>query len=733
MKRLLLVFALLFLCSSAYAQVKSSGNVSHKGNVTHSPVSGGGGGGGSCGSGLPCALGWYQVPNTSVSSLCPSYSDVQGTGGCAGGFQGWSGGLLDTNRNKLVLHIGGHTDYYGNELYGINFNDSPIAPSLVKDASHGGQIANLNTTPEAYTDGSPSGRHTYMGLIYLPTQDNYFLYGAFKSVSGNSTDTVWLFNPRTASTSGGTGWSSFLPGTRPQPASNGSVPLTAYDPVTDAIYEIEDNIPNFWKFSPATNTWTLLNGSSGACPSTASSSSGIDPVNRLYFCVGNGLFWKVGLNSPFTETNITSASGCSTLVSAVGPGFDYDPIQKVMVGWVSGNNVIKYNAVTNSCTTVSSFTGGPTTVNSNGTFGKFRYDPSTGGFLVYNDPTHDSYHLRLVDATTAAANDFANRCAAAGVIVCDSFDSGAVTPQRTCADTNSGLYKDCFDGTSVYMTTDTTVYRSGGGSMLATIPGTAASDPTGYYRRLFQSSQTNTPGTATVFGQSSDFYIQYAQRMDSPFITNAWPANGGGLTYFKQHIFSHDSSTCGNIEITTVNVNNAGYPLGYSQCGADPFQISSGLSASGLFNEFNAALINSGTFNGTSMVLTGGNLNGPPYNCPYNSSQPNPNCFDYSTVVNTWVTYYYHVHIGTWGVANSLIEAWVSTPTSPAYRQWLYLPNHILLQDGATPGYDMVTLLAYWTNRSSGSSAGPTSHTWYDELIVSSQPIAAPQAPPAAP
>src|SRR5438128_2391612 len=79
------------------------------------------------------------------------------------------------------------------------------------------------------------------------------------------------------------------------------------------------------------------------------------------------------------------------------------------------------------------------------------------------------------------------------------------TPQRTCADNNSGIYPDCFDSTSTYMTIDSTTYRSGGGSMLATIPGTAGSDPTGYYRRLFQSSQSNGPGTATVFGQNSDF------------------------------------------------------------------------------------------------------------------------------------------------------------------------------------------------------------------------------------
>jgi len=38
----------------------------------------------------------------------------------------------------------------------------------------------------------------------------------------------------------------------------------------------------------------------------------------------------------------------------------------------------------------------------------------------------------------------------------------------------------------------------------------------------------------------------------------------------------------------------------------------------------------------------------------------------------------------------------------------------------------MVTLLTYMTGRSSTISAGPTAYTWYDELIVSSQPVAPP-------
>ena len=125
---------------------------------------------------------------------------------------------------------------------------------------------------------------------------------------------------------------------------------------------------------------------------------------------------------------------------------------------------------------------------------------------------------------------------------------------------------------------------------------------------------------------------------------------------------------------------------------------------------------------------------GAGYNCPYGSSQPNANCFDYPS--NTWVTYYYHVHVGSFGSANSLVEGFVSTPTSPAWRQWLYQNNlTINLDPGNTWGFDMVTLIPYWTGRDSETCSTPcsTAHTWYNELIVSAKPIAPPQTAPSVP
>ena len=67
----------------------------------------------------------------------------------------------------------------------------------------------------------------------------------------------------------------------------------------------------------------------------------------------------------------------------------------------------------------------------------------------------------------------------------------------------------------------------------------------------------------------------------------------------------------------------------------------------------------------------------------------------------------------------------MAAPGGP-YKQWVNIRNHTLFEDASGNDYDMVTLLPYMTSRDASVSAGPTAYTWYDELIVSSQPIAAP-------
>jgi len=341
---------------------------------------------------IPASLGWYEIPNTKIGSLCPAYPQIQGDKGCAAVMADWSGALFDTRRNRLVIHGGGDADWYGNEIYAIDFNARPIAPLLVQDAAHGAALDNLGNCPEAFLDGTPNARHTYNGWLYLPTEDTYFLLGAGLAPCGNFSDSYWQFHPDTRA------WTQTLT-IHPNSAQNGSIPRFAYDPVTDSIFHVEANTGIFWQFTQDTNTWHYVTGV-GACR-VETSTTMIDPARRLYFCLGSGSFDAISLERPNAAKDLRAAPGCSELVNAPAPGFAYDPAQKFEVGWVKGDAVYTYNPDANSCSAITQFAGGPKTVQPKGTYGRFQYAPALGVFVLVNDISSDVYSLRLTPALSA--------------------------------------------------------------------------------------------------------------------------------------------------------------------------------------------------------------------------------------------------------------------------------------------------------------------------------------------
>jgi chitodextrinase len=838
------------------------------------------------GGGLPSTLGWYPIPNTKISPLCPQYPEIQGASGCAAVVAGWGGALADTNRNRFVVWGGGHTDYFGNEVYALDLNANPIQMILVKDSTHGTNVTGAGSCPESYLDGSMSSRHDYSGMQYLPKQDLYFMFSGSKAVCGSFSSNTWTFSPKTVA------WQQYsLPATHPDPAQNGSTAATAYDSVTDQVYDYEVNTGIFWSYSVTQNNWTLLssNYGGGVCSGT-STTAAIDPVRRLYLCTSNGWLAQISLNAPYTGKRV-QGTGCNNVFSAPGTAIEYDPINHDIVLWSGGNTIYNYDPDTDSCTSVT-YSGGPAMASA-GQFNKFRFFPALGVFVVVVDVNQNAYALRLspvngggsgpsisgvstssittsgatvtwttdvaatsqveygpttaygnlttlnsslatshstplaglitgtlyhyrihsknssgvesisgdfafqtanvtdttpptisisaptntatvsgtvtisanasdnvgvtsvqffldgaslglplvaapysiswdststtngahtltaqardaagnvgnavavgvtvTNSTSTALQDFQTRCAQTGVIVCQGFDDPAVFAVAKWP--ASGLYPS--GGGNLGGSMDTTIAASGAGSLKFTIPSNGPADSAGVWRQLFQSNLAAGPSTAKMFGANSTFYLQFRQRFSIEYLTNNWVAGDGSKTFWKQQIMSNDMSTCGNIELTTVNWNQRRFPTMYTQCGADGFVTD----------------LHNGDY-----LLEQADASGNGYNCHYQMANNGANsCFIYPA--DTWVTFYYKVSIGTWGQPNSSVQAWVSVGGGP-YVEWINGINHSLFEDSpAGADYDMVTLLTYMTNRSSSVSAGPTAYTWYDELIVSGQPIAAP-------
>ena len=120
------------------------------------------------------------------------------------------------------------------------------------------------------------------------------------------------------------------------------------------------------------------------------------------------------------------------------------------------------------------------------------------------------------------------------------------------------------------------------------------------------------------------------------------------------------------------------------------------------------------------------------YNCQY---QPTgnyniPSCYQY--VANQWVTYYMKVVINAWDPAgtgptsgSNTIEMWVANEGQPM-KKFINLTNFpINFNTNAQDTFSKVILFNYDTNRTTTSSY-PVANCWYSELIVSTQPIPAP-------
>jgi hypothetical protein len=313
--------------------------------------------------------------------------------------------------------------------------------------------------------------------------------------------------------------------------------------------------------------------------------------------------------------------------------------------------------------------------------------------------------------SVAAAADFETRCRAAGVIKCVSFDSTADLAG------NYGSNSGAIPGNGPAPSIDTSIKASGAGSLKFNIPAGSPGSAAGSYFTNFSAD------LATQFGENSEFYVQFRQRMTPEFVsagnfksiiigtgdkvgcTASQSANG--LCY----------SSCTTLEVVIQHPYKNGYPVMYNSC--------TGSKSHGPYDAFQQS------FNGYDFKMQ--NARPAPY-CLYSQTQagkqfpPDGNCFRYFT--NEWVTFQVHIKTGPRvgdEFENSYVDMWMAREGKPAEPVFAWGPYN-LSAGSATENqrYGKVWLLPY-----SGSEVFPAgSVTWYDELIVSRNKIADPTSGP---
>ncbi len=397
---------------------------------------------------LPTGYGWHQLANTKMTSVCLGnvangmYSDATMTTTTNYNFDcnqiiPWSGGAADDNNQRLIVWGGGHSDYAGNEVSALNLNGTPswqaiTTPTIpVPYTADGNSWEGLQPYFVLGADGgkyqpgaSPSSRHTYNGLQYVPYQNKLYSFGGGVANAGNFSQETWSLDMGTAT------WTLLGPPYSQAPA----YPTTAYNPNTHHIV-MHDKNWSLLDFDPNTGSWTTLTTNYHIDDGTTAA---VDPVNNLFVVVGaSGTTDNLGYPSVPTAHTVqafllsppyTMWSDSSCDLTYRSGGLAWDSILGLMVGYPGGGNQVYLlntgpNDVVTPFGTVPSHRcldvpislnpspvkgvdypqdpEGTSTDANLGIYGRFAYLPSLDTFVMVNDRTKNAWTMQLTGGSQA--------------------------------------------------------------------------------------------------------------------------------------------------------------------------------------------------------------------------------------------------------------------------------------------------------------------------------------------
>jgi hypothetical protein len=315
---------------------------------------------------------WLAAPDTPMRIVTPVEGQFEGTWGTQGPaavITAWSGAALDSGRNRLVLFGGGHTDYFGNELYAFDIDelkwnrltDPTVKPTLDSDVNW---------------DGTPNSRDTYNGLAYLAHSDRFFALGGSIARNGNTVcQNTWTFDFASHR------WTNRNPGgTKPV---TGYGDLCSYDPVTRKLWWCSAGI---FSYDDDANRW-VQHGSTGAKRAT----SCIDTKRGMVVIVGSGKVHAFDLRSGNYTLQTWTTTGGDDFIAKESPGLDYDPVSDRIIGWHGGAPYILDPV--RKVWTVGASAGAPPDVKQ-GIYGRWRYVSGIDAFVVVTGIDHNVHFYK---------------------------------------------------------------------------------------------------------------------------------------------------------------------------------------------------------------------------------------------------------------------------------------------------------------------------------------------------
>ena len=294
----------------------------------------------------------------------------------------WSGAAFDPKHSRMIVWGGGHGDYWGNEVYVIDFAKR-TAKRLTDPSPYALRGKGCS---EQLGDGRPRGRHTYGGLAYIPEGNRLLAYGGSLACgAGDMSRGTWTFELESNS------WQR-LRGAGGAPG-NVNV-LTAYSPGDERVYLAD--VRGLYAFSLKHGRWRRLSNE----PLIAARYGGmtLDTKRHWLWLLGNGKVQVIDLDKPPYHARTVPTAGGDLVLHGGFPGVLYDPKRDRIVAYSNGRH---FKGDTRSVFFLNPDTGrwrvetdrgieAPKN-QSVGVFGRWAYAPELDAYVMYNLTTEPAY------------------------------------------------------------------------------------------------------------------------------------------------------------------------------------------------------------------------------------------------------------------------------------------------------------------------------------------------------
>lgn len=209
---------------------------------------------------------WHAIPNTALSSVEPSVRRL-GITGPSSKITTWNGAALKRSGSVYMLGAaGGHGDYAGNEVDAIALNtENPRWVELRASSVN----ADITDKTQFYLDKRPAATHTYYTTQFIDSLDRMIVFGG-GGLNGlifprPPVDSPYFGSRRSFSFNMATNeWD--LPDYIAQYPGSGdaTAALAVKHPITGDFYYSRSYGDGWYRWSPASNTWTKLSGTTRA-------------------------------------------------------------------------------------------------------------------------------------------------------------------------------------------------------------------------------------------------------------------------------------------------------------------------------------------------------------------------------------------------------------------------------------------------------------------------------------